>query len=93
MNYILLIVFFLLLCLIVNVISPFIRNVLKLKNNFPLENNLGGKLVKFFYKKNRGLAHHSIFIRNFYSLYSFINSIIQQYIKKSIGGLYGKKNS
>ena len=51
MNYILLIVFFLLLCLIVNVISPFIRNVLKLKNNFPLENNFGGKLVKFFYKK------------------------------------------
>lgn len=51
MNYILLIIFFLLLCLIVNVISPFIRNILKLKNNEPLENNLGGKLVKFIYKK------------------------------------------
>ncbi|MGL4865500.1 MAG: hypothetical protein ACRC4T_20585 [Cetobacterium sp.] len=51
MNYILLIIFFLLLCLIVNVISPFIRNLLKLKDNQELENNLGGKLVKFFYKK------------------------------------------
>ena len=76
----------------VNVISPFIRNFLKFKNNQELENNLGGKLVKFFCKKNRGFAHHSIFIRNFFSLFSFINLIIQQYPKKSIGGLDGKKN-
>lgn len=53
MNYILLIIFFLLLCLIVNVISPFIRNLLKFKDNQEIENNLSGKLVKFFYKKNR----------------------------------------
>ncbi|MGL4947482.1 MAG: hypothetical protein ACRCZR_02765 [Cetobacterium sp.] len=51
MNNILLIIFFILLSLVVNVISPFIRNLLKFKNNEELENNLGGKLVKFFYKK------------------------------------------
>ncbi|MGL5355048.1 MAG: hypothetical protein ACRDAQ_00660 [Cetobacterium sp.] len=51
MNYKLLIIFFLVLCLIVNIISPFIRNLLKLKNNQKLESNLGGKLVQFFYKK------------------------------------------
>ncbi len=51
MNYILLVIFFLLLCLIVNVVSPFIRNLLKFKDNQELENNIGGKLVKFFYKK------------------------------------------
>lgn len=51
MNYTLLIIFFLFLCLVVNVISPFIRNFLKFKNNQELENNLGGKLVKFFCKK------------------------------------------
>lgn len=46
MDYKLVIVFIMLGYLIFGVISPFIRNHLRNKEGMPLENNLGGFLVK-----------------------------------------------